>query len=148
MIWGYIYIAYLVTSTAVVLRIGGWESRLAIMTLFAGSALTFFAIWFSGQYFVAVTPLIILFEYGVLAIFFGHAIVSRRYWTLCLPALQLVTCAIHAAKFVAPEIVPRVYSAGQGFTAYPMIALVVWAAFWEKKARLQHVSTTRELENA
>ena len=137
MIWGYIYIALMLSALIVVWRLGSSESRLAITTLFSGSALTLFAVWYPGRYFESVDALLGIFDFAVLAAFFGHAMLSRRYWTLWLPALQLNVCLAHAAKYVAPEILPRAYSMGQGFWAYPMIALIVAAACWENAYQRQ-----------
>ena len=118
MIWGYLYIALMIGSTLLVLRIGEQESRTAILILFAASAFTLLGLILSGTRFEVVSLLVGSLDFLVLAVFLGHALVSQRYWTLCLPALQLITCTTHLLKLFAPEIIPRVYSASQGFWAY------------------------------
>ncbi|OHC98987.1 MAG: hypothetical protein A2885_18340 [Sphingopyxis sp. RIFCSPHIGHO2_01_FULL_65_24] len=128
MIWGYVYIALMATVLATVLWIGDWECRIAVLTLFAGSALTLAAIYFSGSYFEGATPLLVAFDFLILAIFTGHALYSRRYWTLPVAALQLITCSTHLAKLSAPAIVSDAYSAGQGHWAYIQMVIILIAA--------------------
>lgn len=130
MIWGYIYIGLIVSTTVYILWVGDWEARLAISTLAVGSATTLLAVYLSGQYFESADGLLIILDFTVLAAFMGHMAISRRYWTLVLPALQLITCLTHVAKLVAPDIVPKVYSAGQGVWAYPQMAIIAGAAIW------------------
>jgi hypothetical protein len=132
MIWGYIYIGLIVSATVYILWAGDWESRLAIATLVAGSALTLLAVYLSGQYFQSADLLLVSLDFLVFAAFFSHMAISRRYWTLILPALQLITCLTHLAKLTAPEIVPKVYSAGQGFWAYPQMAIILAAVYWQR----------------
>ncbi|WP_428630261.1 hypothetical protein [Sphingopyxis sp.] len=150
MIWGYLYIALMTGSTLVVLRIGERESRTAILTLFAASAFTLLGLYFSGTRFEVASLLVSSLDFLVLAIFLGHALVSKRYWTLCLPALQLITCTTHVLKAFAPEIIPRVYSAGQGFWAYPQMLIILLAAIWayqDRRARSRTQGARRDMEN-
>lgn len=135
MIWGYLYIVLMLGSTLLVLWIGDRETRWAILTLFAASAFTLFGLYISDTRFEVVSLLVSSLDFFVLAIFVAHALVSRRYWTLCLPALQLITCTTHVLKILAPEILPRVYSAGQGFWAYPQMLIIILAAIWAYQAR-------------
>lgn len=133
MIWGVIYVVLLAVITVIVLRIGERETRFAILTLAIGSALTLLSLLVSGSRFDIFSLLVMSVDLVVLAVFLGHALVSRRYWTLCLPAFQLITCFIHVVKLAAPEIAPRVYSAGQGFRAYPTMLIILMAAIWAKR---------------
>lgn len=135
MIWGYIYIGLIVSATAYILWVGDWEARFAISTLISGSALTLLAVYLSGGYFEFADMLLISLDFLVLSVFVGHMAISRRYWTIMLPALQLITCLTHLAKLVAPDIVPKVYSAGQGFWAYPQMAIILMAALWRQAHR-------------
>lgn len=135
MIWGIIYIALLVAITITVVRIGERESVIAVLTVFVGTALTFASLLVSGSRYDIFSLLVTSVDFLVLAVFLGHALTSRRYWVLCLPALQLITCFAHIVKYVAPEFLPRAYSAGQGFWAYPMLALILTAALWARADR-------------
>lgn len=133
MIWGYIYLALLAITTVTVQWIGERETRFAIWTLVVGSFLTLAAALITGSRFDFFSLLVMSVDLLVLAVFLGHALWSRRYWTLCLPAFQLITCFVHVVKLVAPEIAPRVYSAGQGFWAYPTMLVILLAAIWAKR---------------
>ncbi|WP_077147684.1 hypothetical protein [Sphingopyxis sp. KK2] len=128
MIWGYIYIALIVTVLVTVLWIGDWECRLSIFTLFTASALSILAVHLSGRYLENANPLLIAFDLLTLAVFVVHALYSRRYWTLPVAALQMITCGTHFAKLSAPTIVANVYAAGQGHWAYVQMAIILVAA--------------------
>jgi hypothetical protein len=143
-IWGILYLATLLGTFIYVERGRERETRIAIRTLFLASLLTLAAV-LSRATFVRAQTLLMLLDFLVLAAFLVHALWSRRYWTLCLPAFQSITCTTHIAMHVAPEIVPRVYSAGQGFWAYPQLLVILLAAIWAKADRRQRerLSETR-----
>lgn len=132
MIWGYLYIALMLTVTFYVLCWGDREARFAISILFMASALTVAGLWISGTRFEVASLLVAGLDFLVFVIFLGHALLSHRYWTLCLPALQLMACFAHVAKLFGPDILPRVYSAGQGHWAYLQMLLIFLAAKWHR----------------
>lgn len=136
--WGVFYIVLLLAIVATVLRIGERESMIAILIVFAGSMMTIAAVFISQAKYKVFSGLVTSVDFVVLAAFLWQALRSRRYWTLCLPALQLITCFTHIVKYVAPEFLPRVYVAGQGIWTYPMLAIILGAALWaraDRKAR-------------
>lgn len=138
MIWGVLYLVALVTVLVVVLRIGDGESRFAIVVLAIASVMTAVALYLSRTRFEIFSLSVVSVDLVLLAIYMAQALRSRRYWPMCLPAFQLINVITHMAKLAAPEIVPRVYSAGQGFWAYPMLAVILGAALWnraDQKAR-------------
>jgi len=110
------------------------EPRIAIWTLALASLMTLGAV-LSGITFYVASAILTGLDFLVLAVFLGHALKSRYYWTLCLPAFQLLTCMTHITKFAAPDILSRVYSVGQGFWAYPQMLVILFAAIWAKSAR-------------
>lgn len=130
MIWGVLYLIALITVLVVVLRIGEKESRFAIVALTIASVMTVVALYLSRTRFEIFSFAVVSVDIGLLAAYVGQSLRSRRYWTLCLPAFQLINVVTHMAKLAAPEIVPRVYSAGQGFWAYPTLAVILGAALW------------------
>jgi carbon starvation protein CstA len=103
-------------------------------TLVIASFLTLAAL-LSGATFYVASSLLTALDFLVLAVFLAHALRSRYYWTLCLPAFQLLTCLTHVAKLVAPGIMSQVYSAGQAFWAYPQMLVILLAAIWARSAR-------------
>lgn len=135
MIWGYIFIALIAATTAYVLYAGNWETRLAILTLIGGSALTVLAVYFTGQYYESANGLVALVDFFILGVFIWLSLASRRYWTICLPALQLIVFITHIAKLIAPDIIPRVYVAAQGHWSYYQIALIVMASYMHSVRR-------------
>lgn len=135
MIWGYIFIALIFVATGYVLYAGDRDSRLAILTLVGASALTVLTVYVSGQYYETANGLVALVDFLLFGAFLWLALVSRRYWTLCLPSLQLIVCLTHIAKFLAPDILPRAYVAGQGHWSYYQIILIVMAAHMHRTRR-------------
>lgn len=132
MIWGLVYLVLLLAVLIQVLRIGERETSFAILTLVAGSLLTLASLIIANSRFDIFSLLVASVDFAVLAVFLGHAFVSRRYWTLCLPSFQLIVCMTHVMKFVLPDLWPRLYSAGQGFWAYPQMLVILLAAMWAK----------------
>lgn len=135
MIWGYIFIALIGAATGYVMMAGDREARLAMLTLVGGSALTVLTVYLSGQYYEAANSLVALVDFLVLGVFLWLALRSRRYWPLFLPALQAIVCITHIAKLIAPDIIPRVYSAAQGHWSYYQIALILTAAYMHSARR-------------
>lgn len=135
MIWGVLYLIALIAVLIVVLRIGEKESRFAILALVVASVMTVAALYLSRTRFEIFSFSVVSVDLALFAVYLGQALRSRRYWTLCLPAFQLINCVTHLAKLAAPDIVPRVYSAGQGFWAYPMLAVILGAALWTRADR-------------
>lgn len=136
--WGVFYIGLLLAIVATVLRIGERESMIAILIVFAGSMMTITTVFISQAKYKVFSGLVTSVDFVVLAAFLWQALRSRRYWTLCLPALQIITCFTHIVKYVAPEFLPRVYIAGQGIWTYPILAIILGAALWaraDRKAR-------------
>lgn len=144
MIWGIIYVALLLTITVAVLRIGERETVIAVLIICCGTALTVVSLLVSGSRYDIFSLLVALVDFAALAVQLGHALLSRRYWTLCLPAFQSITCLTHIVKYMAPELLPRVYSAGQGLWTYPMLFVILAAALWaraDRKARMDRCGT-------
>lgn len=136
MIWGLFYLITLFSILIYVERCKVPETRAAIRTLVSASLLTLMAV-LSGVDFETASMMLTMLDFAVLALFLIQALSSRYYWTLCLPAFQLITCMAHLAKFAAPDIISRVYSAGQGLWAYPQMAVILLAAIWGRAHRLQ-----------
>jgi hypothetical protein len=134
MIWGVIYLATMISILIFVEISKVPETRGAMRALCIASLLTLAAV-LSGVHFYTASILLTMLDFAVLGVFIVQALSSRRYWTLCLPAFQLITCMIHLARFAAPDVLPRVYEAGQGFWAYPQMALVLAAAIWGRSYR-------------
>lgn len=129
MIWGLVYLALLLSLLIYAEHSKIAETRTAIRTLAMASVLTLVAV-LSGVNFATASMLLTMLDFAVLGIFVVLALTSTRYWTLCLPAFQLITCMTHLAKFAAPNIVPHVYEAGQGFWAYLQMIVIFLAVWW------------------
>lgn len=129
MIWGILYLILLTGLLIYAERSKIPETRTAIRTLVLASVLTLIAV-LSGADFETASMLLTMLDFAVLGIFVVLALTSKRYWTLCLPAFQLVTCMTHLAKFAAPGILSHVYENGQSFWAYLQMLVIFLAIWW------------------
>ena len=129
MIRAAIYLVLLLAVLAYVERSKWREPRIAIWTLTTTSFLTLAAALLGATFYTG-SWLFTLVDLLALMVFLAHALKSRFYWTLCLPAFQLIPCMTNLAKFVAPDILPRVYAASQGIWAYPQMFVILLAAIW------------------
>jgi hypothetical protein len=129
MIRAVIYLTLLLAVLIYVERSKWREPRIAIWTLTITSFLTLVAALLGATFYTG-SWLFTLVDLAALAVFLAHALKSRFYWTLCLPAFQLIPCMTNLAKFVAPDILPRVYAASQGIWAYPQMAVILLAVAW------------------
>ena len=82
MIWGYIYLFVLLSVLVYVQWAGERETRFAIWTVFVASVLTPAALIISGTRFETFSLLLTLLDFVMLAVYLGHALVSRRYCCL------------------------------------------------------------------
>ena len=142
-----IYLILLLAVLAYVERSKWREPRIAIWTLTAASFLTLAAALLGATFYTG-SWLFTLVDLVAFAVFLAHALKSHFYWTLCLPAFQLIPCMVNLAKFVAPDILPRIYADSQSIWAYPQMLVILLAAIWanqkSKAARRSPMSASLE----
>lgn len=137
MIRAAIFLAALLAVLVCAERSGERDPRIAIWILIAGSLLTL-AAGLSGSSFRTASLLFAAIDFLVLAAFYVHALKSRFYWTLCLPAFQLNVCLAHVAKLLSPDIAANAYAAAQGgIWAYPQMIVILIAAIWADSKQRQ-----------
>jgi hypothetical protein len=64
---------------------------------------------------------VLLVDLGVLAALMVLMLRTDKYWLLWMTAFQLIGVMSHIARLMDAAILPRAYSIGQGFWAYPML---------------------------
>jgi hypothetical protein len=62
------------------------------------------------------------------------ALRSNRYWPLWITAFQLLTVATHLATILAPDYLPKIYSAIATFWAVPLLLSMVAGVYLDHRA--------------
>lgn len=120
---------------------GGAPERLGATILAVASLLTGAAI--SGPAsFRSVEIGALLVDLLCLVAFLVLALRAERYWPLWVAALQIVGTAVHAVRFVDPDIIHRTYAFMVSIWAYPMIALMV-VGTWRHQQRLARLGSDK-----
>lgn len=93
-------------------------------------------------------------EYGVLAVdvlvlaaFVTLALRSARFWPLWIAGLQLSTLLAHFFKAVDFELIPEVYAAAERFWSYPILIIILIAA-WRSQRRYDEIERFEQLHPA
>jgi hypothetical protein len=144
MIWGILYLLLLVATAIIVFTYGGRDERIATTTMALGSLLTVAMLVLTATRFESFNFLVATVDVAVLVALYAQSLLSARYWTLCLPAFQLIATSTHIMKIVAPEIIPRVYIVGQGFWAYPTLLVILAATVWNYAKQRQSAKIRKE----
>lgn len=70
---------------------------------------------------------LLMVDTGYLFATYAFALRSDRFWPLWITAVQLLTVASHLATIVAPDFVPKIYSAIATFWVVPLLlSMVSW----------------------
>lgn len=131
MAFGLIYLILLIIVCSYVFISKYDEAIISMSILIVGSLMTLIAAVMTGR-FENFSIAVLAVDAFILIAFMAHALTSSKYWPMLLPSFQIITCATHLAKLFSPEMLPRVYSAGQGFWAYPILLVIFLAAKWKK----------------
>lgn len=65
----------------------------------------------------------------VLAVFVALALRTERFWPLWVAGLQLTTVLGHALRMLKPELMDFAYAAAMRFWSYPILLVLIAAAF-------------------
>lgn len=120
-----VYNVLLVACWAYALRRGGPPERIGATILAVGSFLTAAAVSRSTTSYRSVETGILIVDLLCLVAFLALALRADRFWPLWVAALQIIGTAVHAVKFVDPDIIRRAYAFILAIWAYPMILLLV-----------------------
>lgn len=72
---------------------------------------------------------------GYLVATYVFALRSDRYWPLWIAAFQLLTVATHFATIVAPDYLPKIYSAIATFWVVPLLLSMVVGVYLDHRAQ-------------
>ncbi len=76
---------------------------------------------------------ILLIDAGLLAVLFGVALFSTRFWPITMTALQGVSTLAHLAKLLDQSIWPYVYFGLASMLSWPIILLLIAATVRHRK---------------
>ena len=130
-----VYQLLLLACWAYALMRGGTPERMGTTILVAGSYLTLAAASAFQIGFRSVEVGILIVDLLCSVAFLALALRADRFWPLWVAALQVVGTAVHAARFVDPDIVGRTYAFMLAIWSYPMILLMIIGT-WRHRQRL------------
>lgn len=114
-------------------RHGDRETRLAAGICLVASLLSTVFMRFNQQIALNVA----LIDLAVLAGFVALALRTRRFWPLWVAGLQLTTVLGHALRLLQPSLLNIAYAAAMRFWAYPILIILVVAAWRTKRYQPQ-----------
>ncbi|MBW8911111.1 MAG: hypothetical protein JF564_04320, partial [Sphingomonas sp.] len=77
----------------------------------------------------------LLVDLAVLVALVLLMLATDKYWLLWMTAFHVIGVLTHIARLIDPMIVPRAYSIGQGFWAYPMLIALTMGVSEERGRR-------------
>ena len=133
-----LYDAALAAGCSYAIWRGATPERIGVAVMISGSVLSVIAAR-GSQWLVGRTGLMIV-DGLVLVAFLVLVLKSNRFWPIWVSALQLIAVATHIAMAISPspavsadwpQLRPllQAYAIAQGFWAYPMLGLIVFAAY-------------------
>jgi hypothetical protein len=110
---------------------GGVTEKRGAGIMVAGSLLTALV----GTGWRGVNSGVLLVDLAVLVALVFLMLRTDKYWLLWMTAFHVIGVLTHIAKMIDPVILPRAYSIGQGFWAYPMLVALVMGVSEERHRR-------------
>jgi hypothetical protein len=125
----------LVLASAYVLRFGGREERIALITLITAFSLTYFLFLYEGKNWLVDHWSITIVDLISFVILFYIALRSKRFWPLPVAALQFLPVLTPFVAALGKNIVSYALGQTQGFWGYlQLVALVI--ATWRSQKRM------------
>lgn len=116
-----IYLVTLLLGCSYAFWNGGVTEKQGAGIMIAGSVLTALV----GTGWHGVNFGVLLVDLTVLVALVLLTLRTDKYWLLWMTAFHVIGVLTHIAKLIDPGIVPRAYSIGQGFWAYPMLVALI-----------------------
>ena len=82
-----------------------------------------------------VAPDVALVDLAVLAFFVALSLRTERFWPLWVAGLQLTTVLGHVLRLLQPNLVDIAYAAAMRFWSYPILLIVIAAAWRSRRYR-------------
>jgi hypothetical protein len=126
-----IYLATLLLACSYAYRNGGVTEKQGAGIMVVGSILTALM----GTGWQGVNFGVLLVDLAVLVALVVLMLRTDKYWLLWMTAFHVIGVLTHIAKMIDPLILPRAYSIGQGFWAYPMLVALAMGVSEERRRR-------------
>ena len=106
------------------------------MICLAATLLTILLLTPTGHSFAQIEVFVAAIDVGTLLAFVFIALRSPRFWPLWVSGFQLTTVLAHLFRLLQPGLVDLAYAAAMRFWSYPILLVLIAAAF-----RSQHYRT-------
>jgi hypothetical protein len=120
-----IYYLLVLTGVASAFRFGDKETRW-------GASICLLASLVSSVLLTLKNPVaqdVALVDLAVLAFFVAMSLRTTRFWPLWVAGLQLTTVLGHLLRLLEPDLVDIAYAAAMRFWSYPILLIVIGAAW-------------------
>lgn len=143
----YFFWGLLVAVSFLAFRKGRLEERSAAVICLAASVVSFGLGRLLNTRFDSIAHGLLLIDVIVLTLFVAIALRSARYWPLWIAGLQFSTLLAHLFKAVDYELIPNVYAAAERFWSYPILIVILVAA-WRSQRRHAEIERFDQLHAA
>lgn len=126
-----IYLVTLLLTCSYAFWNGGVTEKQGAGIMVAGSVLTALA----GTGWRGVNFGVLLVDLAVLIALVVLMLRTDKYWLIWITAFHVIGVLTHVAKLIDPVILPKAYSIGQGFWAYPMLIALVMGVGEERRRK-------------
>lgn len=120
-------------SCGFVWLLGEADGRRAVALFLAATLATWAAQTLDTEWRQTHWPLMAV-DTAYLVATYVFALRSNRYWPLWIAAFQLLTVATHFATIIAPDYVPKIYSAIATFWVVPLLLSMVAGVYLDHRA--------------
>ncbi|MDP1025966.1 hypothetical protein Q5H91_01965 [Sphingomonas sp. KR1UV-12] len=132
------FYALLLLATGTAFRFGGGPERAVATILLAATAATWAVAiagrgYYDRQFHGGLELGILAVDAALVVALTGVALLADRFWPLWMTAIHAFGLIGHVAKALAPDILPNVYQAAHGFSAYPGLILLIVATHWHRR---------------
>lgn len=124
----YAYPLLLVASVIFILWKGGFEERLALLTLLVGSVLTAL-IHINATDWLQLNVALVVNELCVTAVMLWIALRSKRFWPLPVAAFQTIALIVLLVSHFGEDIQAQAVGISQGMWAYLQLLILIGASF-------------------
>ena len=114
---------------------GRGEERMAATVCVIATIATRFAISPVSDRYDGIEVGLLAIDGFVLAAFVAIALTSQRFWPLWIAGLQLTNSMAHLMKAIESDLLPRAYAAAAAFWSYPILIIIVVAAWRSHRRR-------------
>lgn len=129
-----VYWSALLLICAFALWRGRNDERIAAATCLIATIVQLFVVTPILRRYSGVEVGVLLVDLGVLAVFVGIAVQSKRFWPLWVAGLQLTTVFGHVLKGVQVSLLPYAYAGALRFWSYPIL-LILGIGTWRTHQR-------------